>query len=111
MVYNRLKYSIVDDEIIRAILHYNSVSYNLGLRFENEIEKAFNQLEKNPIFYFILKDGKHRRIQIEGFPYSLIYSIQDENVIVKLLFRKEKILLNYGRNYIHFKIFSAMSIH
>ena len=74
MVYNVFKYSIVDDEIIRAILYYDSVSYNLGLRFETQIEKALDKLERNPTYYFILKDGKHRRISIEGIPYALIYS-------------------------------------
>ena len=56
MVYNVLKYSIVDDEIIRAILYYESISYNLGLKFETEIEKALDKLETNPTYYFILKD-------------------------------------------------------
>jgi len=35
MVYEVLKYSIVDDEIEKAILYYESISYDLGLRFEN----------------------------------------------------------------------------
>jgi len=90
MLYNVLKYSIVDDEIIRSIIYYESISYNLGLRFETEIEKALDKLERNPKFYFVLKDKKHRRIPIEGFPYALIYSIQDDNVIVKLLFPQKE---------------------
>lgn len=86
MVYNVLKYSIVDDEIIRAILYYESISYNLGLKFETETEKALDKPETNPTCYFILKDRKHRRILIEGFPYAFIYSIQNTDVIVKVLF-------------------------
>ena len=90
MVYNVFKYSIVDDEIIRSILYYESVSYDLGLRFETEIEKALDKLESNPTFYLLLKDKKHRRIPIEGFPYALIYSIHNHDVIVKLLFPEKE---------------------
>jgi hypothetical protein len=90
MSYEVLKYSIVDDEIVNAFLYYQSISYNLTLRFETEIEKVFDKLEKNPVYYFILKDGKHRRILIEAFPYSLIYCIEDENVIVKILFPQKE---------------------
>jgi len=90
VLYNILKYSIVDDEIEYAILYYESVSYNLGLRFEREIEKALDKLETNAGYYFILGDKKHRRIPIEGFPYALIYCIEDNLVIVKILFPQKE---------------------
>ena len=48
-----LKYNIVDEEIIKVILYYESISYNLGLRFESEIEKALDKLETNAEHYFI----------------------------------------------------------
>ena len=86
MVYSVVKYNIVDDEIERAILYYESVSYNIGIRFESEIEKALDKLETNAGYYFILDDKKHRRIPIEGFPYAFIYCIENNKVIVILLF-------------------------
>lgn len=90
MLYEVVKYNIVDDEIEKAILYYESVSFELGLRFETEIEKAFDNLEKNALYYFNLEDKKHRRILIEGFPYALIYSIEGNKVIVKVLFPQKE---------------------
>jgi len=90
MVYEVVKYSIVDDEIEKAILYYESVSYDLGLRFEIEIEKALDRLETDATYYFNLEDKKHRRILIDGFPYALIYSIEGNQVIVKLLFPQKE---------------------
>lgn len=86
MLYDVLKYNIVDDEIEDVILYYESISYQLGLRFESAIEEALDNLETNPEHYFNLQDKKHRRITIEGFPYALIYSIKGNLVIVKMLF-------------------------
>lgn len=90
MLYKVLKYNIVDEEIIKAIVYYESVSYKLGLRFENEIEKALDKLETDAAYYFNLEDKKHRRILIEGFPYAFIYSIEGNSVIIKILFPQKE---------------------
>jgi len=86
MNYKILKYEIVDDEILSAVIYYDSISPALGLRFEKNIDNAFDELEKNPENYFNLEDTKHRRIIIDKFPYALIYSIENHTVIVKMLF-------------------------
>lgn len=90
MLYEVIKYNIVDDEIEKAILYYESVSYDLGLRFEAEIEKALDKLETDAAYYLNLEDGIHRRILIEYFPYALIYSIEGNKVIVKVLFPQKE---------------------
>ena len=90
MLYSVIKYSIVDDEIEKVILYYEFASYNLGLRFESEVEKALDKLETNPGYYFNLEDKKHRRIPIEGFPYALIYCVEANQVIVKMLFPQKE---------------------
>ncbi len=86
MRYKLLKYSVVDDEIVNTIIYYEAISYSLALKFEIQINKAFDELETNPANYFNLNDKKHRRITIEDFPYALIYCIENETVIVKMLF-------------------------
>ena len=86
MVYNVLKYNIVDEEIEAAITYYEAISFELGKKFENAIEYTLDLLEKNPKNYFNLPDNKHRRIPIPDFPYALIYSVDGNIVIVKILF-------------------------
>lgn len=86
MLYEVLKYDIVDDEIEHVISFYEGISYKLGVRFENEIQRALDRLEGHPENYFNLEDKKHRRLTIEGFPYAFIYCIEDNRVIVKMLF-------------------------
>lgn len=81
-----LKYETVDDEIEAVILYYESISYELGLKFEAEIENALDHLENHPFQYFNLAGKIHRRINIEGFPYALIYCIVENDGLIKMLF-------------------------
>ncbi len=101
MIYEILKYDIVDDEIEDVILYYENNSYQLGLKVENALEETLDNLERNPEHYFNLEDNIHRRITIEGFPYAFIYSILDNYVIVKMLFPQledpAKLWLRIGR--------------
>ena len=86
MLYKVSKFNIVDDEIEEVIKYYESISYELGIKVENEIFAALNILTSRPLHYFYLSDKIHRRIIIEGFPYMLVYSIEINDVIVKMLF-------------------------
>ncbi|MGN6195540.1 MAG: hypothetical protein ACTHOB_11430 [Ginsengibacter sp.] len=103
MLFKVLKYDIVDLEVENVLLYYDSISTELGIRFQTEVERALDKLEINPAFYFVLEDKKHRRIIIEGFPYAFIYCIEKDEVIVKILFPQKEdparlwIQLNYLR--------------
>ena len=86
MSFKILIYEVVDEEILNAVNYYDSISPALGLTFEKNTEKALDELEINPENYFNLDDKKHRRIIIKKFPYALIYCIEKDVVIVKMLF-------------------------
>jgi hypothetical protein len=86
MVYNVLKFNIVDDEIEAVIAYYEAISINLGIRVENEILSSLLHLKNHAHNYLLLPDNIHRRIPVQSFPYMFIYSIENENVIVKMLF-------------------------
>ena len=86
MVYNVLKYNIVDDEIEAVIAYYESLSINLGIRAENEMLSSLLHLKNHAPNYLLLSDNMHRRIPVKSFPYMFVYSIEDDIVIVKMLF-------------------------
>jgi len=86
MRYKVFKYASVNDEIEEVIKYYESVSDSLGKRVEDEILKALYELENNPNHYFNLADNIHRRILVNGFPYMLVYTIESDTVLVKILF-------------------------
>lgn len=75
---------------LKRLFFITNLSYNLGLRFETEVERTLDKLETTPEYYFILDDKKHRRIPIEGVPYAFIYCIDKNQVIVKILFPQKE---------------------
>ena len=88
MKYRLVIYSIVYDEILEAVVYYESIYSQLGLRFEIAVQKVLDNLERVPFHYFNLDDNKHRRIVVEDFPYAFIYEIRDDEVIIKMLFHQ-----------------------
>jgi|GEM_PF-1693325 len=86
MLYNVLKYNVVDDEIEEVIKYYESISVELGLKVEKEIIATLNKLTTKASHYFYLSNKIHRRIVVNGFPYIFAYSIETNDVIVKILF-------------------------
>ena len=57
MGYKILKYAVVDDEIVNAVIYYESVSPVLGLKFETNVDNALDELETNPENYFNLNNN------------------------------------------------------
>ncbi|MCU0404200.1 MAG: type II toxin-antitoxin system RelE/ParE family toxin [Chitinophagaceae bacterium] len=76
-------------DIEDAFRYYLDISAELAIRFEAAMDKAMEKLKKTPYNYFNLDDGRHRRIQVEGFPYMFIYEIEQKRVVVKMLFHQK----------------------
>jgi plasmid stabilization system protein ParE len=73
-------------DIEAAFRYYLTLSVDLGIRFEAAMDKALEKLKKTPNNYFNLEDLRHRRFQVEGFPYIFIYEVEQQHVIKKMLF-------------------------
>lgn len=89
MHYKLLVLKCAEADIEAAFRFYLEISLELGLRFEVAMDKAMEKLKKTPHNYFNLDDGRHRRIQVEGFPYMFIYEIEQKKVVVKMLFNQK----------------------
>jgi plasmid stabilization system protein ParE len=66
--------------------YYFRISPGLALAFENELEWLFLKLSRSPQHYYNLQDGIHRRVSFDKFPYFLLYAIEQERVIIKMLY-------------------------
>lgn len=90
MLFNVKKYNIADDEIEKVILYYETISNSLGKKAETEILATLAKLSNHANHYLFLPDKIHRRIQVHGFPYMFVYTIETNNVIVKILFPQKE---------------------
>ncbi len=66
-------------EIRQAALFYEDCREELGQDFLASVESAFEQIERHPTVWRILK-GRFRRYLLQRFPYGVIYAV-DEDVI------------------------------
>lgn len=63
-------------EIRQAALFYEDCREGLGQEFLDSVESAFEQIERHPAVWRILK-GRFRRYLLQRFPYGVIYVVDD----------------------------------
>jgi len=61
----------------------------LGLRFMDEIDSAIERIRLNPELYQIIIKSI-RRIQVNRFPYSIFYKIEDDVLIILRIFHNKR---------------------
>ena len=65
------------DELNRAISHYEGNELGLGYQFAVEIVAAVERIRTNPVLWPIL-DHQVRRCLVHRFPYGVIYSVDEQ---------------------------------
>jgi plasmid stabilization system protein ParE len=70
-------------EIENAIEYYSLIEPNLGTKFINALETTYKSIRANP---FHGKRYKNiRSLKIYKFPYSLFFTVDEEQNLVKIL--------------------------
>ena len=90
MPYLLKKDSRILTDIEEALSYYDTISVELGERFESELILALSKIENHPYHYFNL-DQNIRRINLQSFPYKLVYVINEQ--------RKEIIVIGLFHHY------------
>jgi toxin ParE1/3/4 len=68
-------------EFLEAIKYYEECKPGLGYRFRLVVESAVNSICENPFRYRVLH-APFRRCLLQRFPYSIIFSIEPEYILV-----------------------------
>jgi toxin ParE1/3/4 len=89
MPYTLSKAAIIKEDVVEALDYYDAISESLALRFEKELNEAFDKLEQQPYYYFKI-NAKYRRIVLPSFPYMVVYRIVEQTVIVIAVFHQKK---------------------
>ncbi len=77
---------LVSDDVIKTALFYQEASKETLNRFKEDLLEIYTTLKATPSHYFVLiKSRQIRRISLKNFPYSVIYTIKEETVLVLAL--------------------------
>ena len=90
-------HSEAEGEIIEAAKYYETRSSGLGLSFIAEIQIAIEQIVSNPQTYEIVGEDIHRKL-LKRFPYSLLYSIESDRILIIAIAHHNKRRPNYWRS-------------
>ena len=77
------------DDVAEALDYYDTISESLALRFEKELNEAFDKLEQQPYYYFNI-NNIYRRIVLPSFPYMVVYRIAEQTVVIIAVFHQKK---------------------
>ena len=69
------------EELVEAIVYYNSESEGLGYRFAAEVRRTISRIAQHPCAWPALSE-RTRRCRTSGFPYGIIYQVRKDVILV-----------------------------
>jgi len=79
-----------ENEMLEAAAYYEIRVRSLGENFLDIVEAAVNEIVEDPFLWMEIHPGVRRRL-IRRFPYSVLYSIhEDEIIIVAVMHHKQR---------------------
>jgi len=77
-------------EMFEASVYYETQATDLGDNFLDIIEEATNEIAQNPRIWPKIYQGVRRRL-VRRFPYSVLYCIHaDEVIVVAIMHQKQR---------------------
>ncbi len=70
-----------ESELVQAVDWYEARSRGLGTDFLRAVDVALSSLQRRPLLHREIAPGV-RRILLRRFPYSLIYRVRDNELLV-----------------------------
>ena len=70
-----------EQELIEAVLWYESKEIGLGKRFRFEVEHVLSRIVEDPLLWRE-RSGGYRRVNCPVFPYYIPYFIRDQKIII-----------------------------
>ena len=74
-------HSAVAGDVAAAIIWYRNNRPGLDADFEREFNTTVAAIEHNPLQYQVVDRGL-RRAMLHGFPYAVMYTVSEEQVLI-----------------------------
>lgn len=73
--------TVAEVELDEATLYYEKKAPGLGTQFRDQVENSARQIGRFPLLYAEIRPSV-RRYVLRRFPYSLVYSLEADYVLV-----------------------------
>ncbi len=97
MILSVIYHELAEAELLEAAGYYESVVSGLGLAFLEEVERATERIRNHPEAAPLILKVVRRKLLCR-FPYSIMYSVVDDEIrILALASQKRRPLYRRGR--------------
>jgi toxin ParE1/3/4 len=79
-----------DQEAAEAILWYELQEAGLGPRLRSEIDTSISRILRSPLTFPVIHRSNIRRAPLTRFPYSIIFALEDEYVVILAVFHSRR---------------------
>jgi toxin ParE2 len=76
-------------DIANAIEYYDRAVPGLGLEFLDEVERTILRIVRQPNAWTRVFEN-HRRCRLRRFPYGIIYSVANDEIVVSAVFHSRR---------------------
>lgn len=76
-------------EFIEAARYYEYQSPGLGLTFITEVRRGITAIQENPEAFASAGEGFRRKV-LHRFPYTLLYAIEPDNILIVALMHQKR---------------------
>ena len=77
--------SPAEQDVAEALAYYEEAVPGLGMEFLDELERTLQRILLQPEAWTALSED-HRRCRMRRFPYGVIYSIEDDCILIAAVF-------------------------
>jgi toxin ParE1/3/4 len=89
-ILNKVKFvKEATNELRESVDWYELSAEGLGLRFMDEIDSTIERIALNPTLYQKIT-AQIRKIQVNKFPFSVFYKIEDSTLIILRIFHNKR---------------------
>jgi plasmid stabilization system protein ParE len=78
------------EEAAEAIDWYEDKEAGLGREFREAVETAVESIQSNPLAFPIVQGSRLRRAITHRFPYSIIYSVDENGILIVAVFHMSR---------------------
>ena len=68
-------------ELLHETRFYGATRPGTGIRFQGAVQAALDRIERNPATGKV-DEGGCRRMRVKGFPFSLVYREEEDEIVI-----------------------------
>ncbi len=89
MIYTIIYLDKAEEDIEEAFEYHEDIQENLGFKFEEDLDKTIDLIEKNPL-HFRKVNGENRQLLMSIFSYLVVYQVVQDKILVARVFHTSR---------------------